>query len=179
MFFLICAGGTIDKAYAEGAGVYNFDFAYPPGAVKLLARLEQGGFTERLLLGIHAFGAGPGRTPGTLPKDSLDMTDADREAIATLCDATPAERILVTHGTDTIAMTGRAIAARRLPKTIVLTGAAQPYVVRESDAEWNLGFAIGAVEALHSGVYVALSGRVLDPHACYKHPLTGRFSDRP
>ena len=95
-------------------------------------------------------------------KDSLEITDADRQCIRERVLASPCERILITHGTDT--MTQTALALVDIPdKTIVLTGSMQPARFRATDAVFNIGTAIGAVQTLRHGVYLAINGRVLDP----------------
>jgi len=93
-------------------------------------------------------------------KDSLDILDADREAITAACQASREERILITHGTDTIVQTARCLAQTVPGRTIVLTGAMVPFSVNNSDALFNFGFALGVLQVLPAGVYVAMNGRV-------------------
>lgn len=138
------AGGTIDKMYSEEKGTLNFSFGKQ--AVKELSenkvKLNFEYDIERLLA-----------------KDSLEMTDEDRQLIKKACEGTIADKILITHGTDTMVDTARVLSTIQ-DKVIVLTGASQPYKFRESDAEFNVGVAIGALNVLDTGIYVSMNGRV-------------------
>ena len=97
-------------------------------------------------------------------KDSLDMIEADRQMIADACESSPTDKILITHGTDTMVETAHHIANKKplllKQKVIVLMGAMVPHVVHDSDASFNLGFALGAVSTLNTGIYIAMSGQV-------------------
>jgi L-asparaginase len=138
------AGGTIDKIYSEEKGTLNFSFGKQ--AIKELSeskvKLNFEYDVERLLA-----------------KDSLDMNDEDRQLIKKACEGTIADKILITHGTDTMTDTAK-ILSTISNKIIVLTGASQPYKFRESDAEFNIGVAIGALNILEKGVYISMNGRV-------------------
>ena len=94
--------------------------------------------------------------------DSLDMTDADRGRIVAACAASPEDRIVITHGTDTMVETARAVAQGITGKTIVLTGAMVPYAFGSSDGLFNLGSALSFVQVLPPGVYVAMNGQWFD-----------------
>lgn len=94
-------------------------------------------------------------------KDSLRMTDQDRDRISESCLQCPENHILVTHGTDTMVQTAAVLAQSVPNKTIVLTGAMIPYNKDESDALFNVGTAVAALQLLPSGVYICMSGRVL------------------
>ena len=107
-------------------------------------------------------------------KDSLDLTEADRAAIVAAVRACDASRVLVTHGTDTMVETARALLAVR-GKTVVLTGAMQPATQRDSDAVFNIGFAIGVLANAAPGVYVAINGRVFEPEHARKNRTLNRF----
>ena len=107
-------------------------------------------------------------------KDSLEFTDADRELIQRAVRDCPKSRILVTHGTDTMVETAMTLAA--VPdKTIVMTGAMVPGRVIESDATFNLGFAISAAMLMPSGVYIAMHGVLFDPARTRKNRQKGLF----
>jgi L-asparaginase len=93
-------------------------------------------------------------------KDSLNMTDEDRENILHVCTKDKRERILITHGTDTMAKTGALLAKHLKRKTIVLTGAMRPNGSKDSDAPFNLGGALIATETLPYGVYIVIQGEV-------------------
>lgn len=111
-----------------------------------------------------------------LAKDSLEMTDEDRDLIKRACLGSVANKILITHGTDTMVDTARVL--NDIPnKVIVLTGASQPYRFRESDAEFNIGVAIGALNVLDHGVYIAMNGRVYEWDKCKKRE-DGRFVEK-
>ena len=107
-------------------------------------------------------------------KDSLDLTDEDREAVAQAVRGSKETRILITHGTDTMIKTAhylRGIAG----KTIVFTGAMNPTRIRNSDAFFNVGCAIIAVQTLPSGIYIAMNGQVLNPERVVKNRTHQRF----
>lgn len=139
-------GGTIDKVYSDQKGTLNFSFGKP--AVKEVSE-------SKVKLNFeydveHLFA-----------KDSLEMNDEDRQLVKKACEGVTEDRILITHGTDTMVDTARVLSSIS-NKTIVLTGASQPYKFRESDAEFNLGLAIGALNVAEQGVYIAINGRVYD-----------------
>ncbi|WP_311170699.1 asparaginase domain-containing protein [Halobellus ordinarius] len=156
----ITTGGTIDKDYEAGRGVRNFVIGEPA--------------VERMLESLAPPPNFEYSVESVVRKDSLELDDDDREAIAAACEAAPSSRIVITHGTDTIIDT-----ARELPEgpTIVLTGAVRPQRMRGSDAEFNLGTAIGAVQTLDPGTYVAMSGRVY-PHDDVRKTEGGQFVER-
>ena len=107
-------------------------------------------------------------------KDSLHITDADRELLRDAIAAQPARHVLVTHGTDTMVETAKVLAS--VPgKTIVITGALNPAGFRGSDAEFNIGTAVGAVQSLPAGVYIAMNGRIWDPLKVRKNVTANRF----
>lgn len=158
---IFTAGGTIDKVYSEEKGTLNFSFGKPAireiGENKVKLNLEYD--IERLLA-----------------KDSLEMTDDDRLLIKKACEGAVANKILITHGTDTMIETAK-ILSEILDKTIVLTGASQPYKFRESDAEFNIGVAIGALNVIEKGIYIAMNGRVYQWDKCQKLD-SGFFSEK-
>lgn len=164
MIRIIVTGGTFDKEYDEITGRLFFRETHVPEMLRLgRSRVE---VTIATLLMM----------------DSLDMTDADRQRIVeACCDATDA-RILITHGTDTMVETARAIAtaadARLREKTIVLTGAMVPYAFGSSDGMFNLGSALSFVQALGPGVYVAMNGRCFDWDNVVKDRALGMFVSR-
>jgi len=96
-----------------------------------------------------------------LAKDSLEMTNEDRQLIKKACEGTIADKILITHGTDTMVDTAKVLSTIT-NKVIVLTGASQPYKFRESDAEFNVGVAVGALNTLDNGVYISMNGRIYE-----------------
>jgi L-asparaginase len=109
-----------------------------------------------------------------LRKDSLELTEDDRRLIVEGIRSDSNQRILVIHGTDTMVETAKMLVG--LPeKIIVLTGSMQPARFRESDAVFNIGYAIAAVQLLSPGVYIAMNGRIFDPHKTWKNVELNRF----
>jgi len=112
-----------------------------------------------------------------LKKDSLDMDAADRELIRSAVAKSDSDRILITHGTDSMVET--ALLLRDIStKTIVLFGAMQPARMRYSDAMFNLGFACAAAQLLPPGVHLAMNGEVFDPRQVAKNRERSRFESR-
>jgi L-asparaginase len=160
---ILVTGGTFDKEYNELNGTLFF---------------RQTHVLEMLRLGRSKVEV----TVDTLMMmDSLDMTVADRERIVGACRDAPESRIVITHGTDTMVDTARAIAtsdAGLSGKTIVLTGAMVPYAFGSSDGLFNLGSALSFVQALAPGVYVSMNGRCFAWDAVAKDRATGIFVSR-
>ena len=160
-------GGTIDKVYFDAKS------AFEVGEPLIADVFRQAGVA--FSFGVEVL----------LRKDSLDVTDADREAIADRVLACDADRVIVTHGTDTMPETARTLAARLgadgggAAKTVVLVGSLAPARFKLSDAEFNVGFAAAAVQALDPGVYIAMNGRVFDPETVRKDRAGNRFTDEP
>ncbi len=153
---ILTTGGTIDKVYFDAKGGYEV------GAPMVREILSQG----RVTLDIEVV--------ELLRKDSLDMSEADREQIRLAVGSSPAHHIVVTHGTDTMVETARVL-KQVGAKTIVLTGALQPGRFADSDAPFNLGMAIAAVQTLPAGVYIAANGQVLAADAVRKNRELNRF----
>lgn len=109
-----------------------------------------------------------------LMKDSLELTEEDRDLVRRKVEGDPARHILITHGTDTMALTGRRLKGV-VDKVVVLTGAMQPASFRHSDAHFNIGFALAALQLLPAGVYLAMNGAVFDPETTRKNPVLDRF----
>ena len=108
--------------------------------------------------------------------DSLEMTDSDREKILNSCKNTIEDRILITHGTDTMTLTGEFLAKSLLNKTIVITGAMIPYSLGfSSDGMFNLGNAIAFAQVLPPGVYIAMNGKYFPWSEVKKNKQTGYF----
>jgi L-asparaginase len=153
---IFTTGGTIDKVYFDALSEYQIG----PTAITDMLR-ENNVFV-------------PHRVTQLMRKDSLDLTDTDRAIIHDAVAASDAAHILVTHGTDTMVQTGRVL-SDIIGKTIVLTGAMQPASLRQSDAAFNVGFALAAVQSLAHGVYVAMNGQIFDPAKTQKDRGAGRF----
>jgi len=154
--FLI-AGGTICKQYNELTGKLEFQKSFVPEML-LRGRCQLGYSTEVLML-----------------KDSLDMTAADREAILVACQASDESRIIISHGTDSMVETASFLGQGLGDKTVVLVGAMIPYSIRNSDALFNLGCAVTAVQLLPKGVYVVMNGEVFAWNQVQKNYDLGVF----
>ena len=109
-----------------------------------------------------------------LKKDSLEMTDHDRSIIHRAVQEEPNDKIIITHGTDTMIETAKVLAAVK-NKVIVLTGAMEPAKFKSSDAVFNLGSAVAAVQALPQGVYLVINGRIFTPDNVKKNRILKRF----
>ncbi|MEZ4829461.1 MAG: asparaginase domain-containing protein [Bacteroidia bacterium] len=110
--------------------------------------------------------------------DSLEMTEEDRELIVRNCRSCPEDRVVITHGTDTMVKTARKLAASKIEgKTIVLTGAMVPYKFGSSDGFFNLGSALAFAQTLPPGVYVVMNGRYFDWDNVRKNRQTGFFEE--
>ena len=153
---IVTTGGTIDKIYFDDKSDYKI------GAPQIGEILGQLGVAFQ-------FDVIP-----ILRKDSLHVTDEDRALMRSTIEAQPHRHVLVTHGTDTMVETALALQGIT-GKTIVLTGALQPARFADSDAEFNLGLAIGAVQALPAGVYIAANGRVFPANGVRKNTALNRF----
>ena len=158
---ILCMGGTFDKVYGSGAGVRELSFPKVSAAASIVSR----------------FGVSDARViyDADLAKDSLDMTNEDRTMVAEWCENVDSASCVVVHGTDTMIDTAKVVAARRLDKVIVFTGASQPAAMRDTDAEFNLGGAIIAAQISIPGVYIVMNGTCFKWYACQKNPTTGRF----
>jgi L-asparaginase len=111
--------------------------------------------------------------------DSLQMTEADRDLIADHCNRAEHERIIITHGTDTMVETAKVLAEKVPGKTIVITGAMIPYKFGSSDGLFNLGSSLAFVQTLPAGVYVAMNGRWFHWNNVWKNKQSGVFEELP
>lgn len=153
---ILTTGGTIDKVYFDQKSTFQV------GEPQILEVLREVNVTVPYAL-----------TP-LLRKDSLELTDADRQLIRQAVEAASENRILLTHGTDTMVETARALQGID-GKTIVLTGAMQPARFRQTDAVFNIAAAFTAVQLLPPGVYIAMNGRLFDPEQVRKNVACNRF----
>ena len=153
---VVTTGGTIDKVYFDDKSDYQV------GEPQIGRILEELGVAFR-------FSVIP-----IIRKDSLHINAEDRELIRAAIAAQDARHVLVTHGTDSMVETAKVLAGIK-DKTIVLTGALNPARFRGSDAEFNIGTAVGAVQSLPAGVYIAMNGRVWDPATVRKNVAANRF----
>ena len=153
---IFTTGGTIDKVYFDDRS--DFEVGEP----QIAEILKQAGVAVAFEIEM------------LMRKDSLDLTDADRAEIAARVRATPHRRVLITHGTDTIVETARAL-GDVAGKTVVLVGSLTPARFKSTDAEFNIGFAMAAVQTLGEGVYIAMNGQVFDPQRVRKNRAANRF----
>lgn len=156
---ILVTGGTFDKEYDEINGQLYFKDTHLPELLKM----------GRSNLNVQV------RT--LMMVDSLEMTDADRELIVSHCKQCNEEKIVITHGTDTMELTARKLGEVALDKTIVLTGAMIPIKFGSSDGLFNLGSAMAFVQSLPKGVYVAMNGRYFMWNNVRKNKGTGTFEE--
>jgi len=157
---LFATGGTFDKEYNELTGKLYFKQTHIP---------------EILSLGRSRI---PVRIKILMMKDSLDMTTADRHTIASACRRAKEQRIVITHGTDTMELTARFLARTESGKTVVLTGAMIPYKFGSSDGLFNLGSALALAQVLPPGIYVAMNGRYFVWDSVTKNRDSGVFESK-
>jgi L-asparaginase len=154
---IFVTGGTFDKEYNELNGELYFKDTH------LYEMLRLG--RSKLKLEITTL----------MMMDSLDMNEQDRHTIARACQDVPENRILITHGTDTMPETAALLAGLIKDKTIVLTGAMVPYKFGSSDGLFNLGSALAFVQTLPAGVYVAMNGKIFEAENVRKNKTRGEF----
>jgi L-asparaginase len=154
---IFVTGGTFDKEYDELSGKLYFKDTHLP------EMLELG--RSKLKIDLHTL----------MMVDSLEMKDTDRALILDHCLKTPENRIVITHGTDTMENTARVLGQAVQNKTVVLTGAMVPYKFGSSDGLFNLGSALAFVQTLPSGVYIAMNGKYFKWDNVHKDKQTGEF----
>ena len=153
---IFTTGGTIDKVYFDAKSKFEV------GEPQILEVLREANLSIAYQV-----------TP-LMRKDSLELTDQDRELVRKAVEASTATRIVITHGTDTMTDTARSLAGVT-GKTIVLTGAMQPARVRFTDAVFNIASAMMAAQTLAEGVYITMNGQVFDPESTRKNVEMNRF----
>ena len=156
---LFVTGGTFDKEYNELTGKLFFKDTHLHEMLEL-GRSKLGMEIQTLMM-----------------IDSLEMTDKDRQVILEHCRKAKEDRILITHGTDTMEETAKVLGTALSDKTIVLTGAMIPYKFGSSDGLFNLGSALAFVQTLPSGVYIAMNGRYFHWDNVRKNRTTGEFEE--
>ena len=161
MVLILTTGGTIDKVYFDARS------RYAVGEPQVTMILREAGVTV------------PHRVLTLLQKDSLEITDDDRALMAAHVRLTEETRILVTHGTDTMVDTAAAVAeaAEAKGKTVVFVGSLSPALHRVTDADFNVGFALAAVQTLGPGVYVTMNGQVFPYDHVRKNRDANRFEE--
>ncbi|MCX6317564.1 MAG: asparaginase domain-containing protein [Bacteroidetes bacterium] len=156
---IFITGGTFDKEYNELKGELYFKDTH------LSDLLEMG--RSRVSVEIRTL----------MMVDSLEMTDQDRDLIVHQCNNCEEEKIVITHGTDTMSDTAKVLAQKVKDKTIVLTGAMIPIKFGSSDGLFNLGSALAFAQTLPHGVYVAMNGRFFNWDNVRKNRQTGVFEE--
>ncbi len=162
---LIATGGTFDKKYDAIRGILDFNETHLPEILRIVRPNAEVIIENRILI------------------DSLEMTDEYRSGLIASCEASAENRIIITHGTDTMEQTaellGKASASSLLnDKSIVLTGAMVPYTISGSDALFNLGTAFTAVLLLPPGVYIVMNASVFSWDNVKKNRVEGRFEEK-
>ncbi len=154
---LMLTGGTIDKNYNEFNGELNFIETHIPELLAI-GRSHADITVQQLMM-----------------KDSLDMTNEDRDIIVKACKNARADKIVLIHGTDTMVETAIKLGQEKIDKTIVLVGAMIPYVFKHSDAAFNIGFALAAAQMKSTGVYIAMNGTLFDYDKVIKNRKLAEF----
>ncbi len=154
---ILITGGTIDKEYDLLTGEMTFGKSHLSNILSQV-RCKARFVLEELML-----------------KDSLQMRTADREEILKRCVDCQENKIIVTHGTDTMVETGLVLGDHVTGKTVVLVGAMIPYAFGASDALFNLGCAFAAVQSLRHGVYITMNGKIFSWDNVRKNKESGEF----
>lgn len=161
MIKIFLTGGTIDKHYVQSNGSMGFDCSH------ISEILAQGRNRSEVEIEQLMF------------KDSLEIIEEDRDKIALSCQSSEQDRIVITHGTDTMVATASHIAATQAQvlttKTVVLVGAMIPHEISYSDATFNVGFALGAASTLAAGIYIAMNGKIFNWNEVTKNHELGEF----
>ena len=151
-------GGTIDKIYFDQKSEYQVG---DPQAKGVLERAN-------VVLNYEV--------ESILKKDSLDFTDADREFVREIIASSGEDRIVITHGTDTMVETAKSLKSIS-GKTIVMTGSMYPAQFRDSDAVFNIGCAVTAAQILDPGIYIVMNGRIFNPDLVQKNIELNKFEE--
>lgn len=158
---LLITGGTIDKRYNP----LNGELTLTESSVQSM--LNQGRTEIAITL------------ETIMLKDSLEIDNNDRQKILQHCLTHSGKRIIITHGTDTMVQTAKVLAQNISDKTIVLLGAMLPYQFKHSDALFNLGCAVAAVQALDDGIYITMNGQIFNHDQVIKNTVDGKFQHQP
>ena len=154
----IQTGGTIDKDYPKQTKGFAFEIG-EPSVKRILEKINPDFEFEIISL---------------LKKDSLDITNEDREEIRETCKKIENNKIIITHGTDTMIETAKYLHEIK-NKVIVLTGAMKPEKFSDSDAMFQIGSAIGALNCLENGIYIAMNGNIFPADKVKRNMKTGQF----
>ncbi len=155
---ILACGGTIDKIYFDAKSDYQVG---EPQISRVLREMNVNFDYD---------------VQSILRKDSLEIDDADRAKIRRAIETCDSNSVLITHGTDTMIKTAKSL--NGIPdRTIVLTGSMEPARIRDTDAVFNIGCAVAAVQALSPGVYIVMSGRIFDPYKSRKNIAANVFEE--
>jgi L-asparaginase len=154
-------GGTIDKDYPKSTKGYAFEIHEP--AVKRILQKLNPSFNFKIQT--------------ILKKDSLEINEIDRDIILKTCNSAKENKIIITHGTDTIGETAEFLSSIK-NKTIILTGSMRPQRFSNSDADLNIGIAIGGIQAINKGVYIALHGLIIPYNQLSRNMETGQYYNK-
>ena len=154
---ILVTGGTIDKVYNELTGELTFGIS---NLDKMLERSRSTVDIDSEVLFL---------------KDSLDMTNEDRNLILSKCLECNVNKVVITHGTDTIVETAQLLGETIKDKVVILFGSMIPYSIDNSDALFNLGVALSAVQSKEDGVYITMNGKVFNWNNVYKNKDKGLF----
>jgi L-asparaginase len=151
-------GGTIDKDYPKKIKGYAFEITDP--AVNRILPKVNPNFEYEVV--------------SVAKKDSTELTSLDRQEILKVCQRVDVDKIVITHGTDTLIETAQTLDKLK-GKTVVLMGAVHPERFKDTDADFNLGFAIAVAQMAKPGIYIAMNGRAIDCKKCSRDKNTGQF----
>lgn len=155
----ILTGGSIDKEY----DALDKAFTIGSGAIERILKFANPNFEAKIV--------------PLFQKVSVDITDEDKATISKTCSEVSADKIIITYGTDAMADIGEVLVGIK-NKTIVITGSLKSQLIKDTDAEFNLGFAVAAAQTLPAGIYIAMSGRVYSWNECQKDMVTGQFVEK-
>lgn len=155
----ILTGGSIDKEY----GALDRAFTIGNGAVERVLKFVNPNFKADII--------------SLFQKVSVDITEKDKNKIAKTCSKVTTNKIILTYGTDAMTDIGETLATIK-DKTIVIVGSLKSQLIKDTDAEFNLGFAVAAVQTLPAGVYIAMSGRIYPWNKCKKNKTSGQFIEK-
>jgi L-asparaginase len=156
---ILVTGGTFDKEYDPLTGQLYFNETHVPEMLRL-GRSRLHTHIKRILM-----------------IDSLNMTEADRKKILHECQTSLEDKILITHGTDTMTETAKLLGQHIKDKTIILTGAMIPYAFGSSDGLFNLGSALAFLQTLPAGVYISMNGKYFHWNNVRKNKDVGLFEE--
>lgn len=156
---ILTTGGTIDKIYFDAKSDYTVGEPMIADILRASGALIDFEVTQ------------------LFQKDSLEITQEDRDRIVQVVRESPHRHFIITHGTDTMVETQDALASVVEDKVVVLVGSLSPARFKGTDAEFNIGVALGAVQTLPPGAYITMNGRVFKPGTVRKNRGANRFED--